>query len=518
MRRFASLLFVMAINVFVALTATDTVSAQFQCPAGSRPVPGGGGIMCQCPDGSYAGLYTGCRQPQRPQTQIPPGSVPCGSGYCPPATLCLGGNRCSPVNAVDCGNGQYCNPGQRCSAGGGCVPQEAVDCGQGRYCNSGMVCAGTNQCISQLEAARRDCDSTDRIRVITGCGKVISDNTESLNTRAEAYIKRGVFYRNEGNSDLALSDFDSAIKLNPHSARYFGVRGLTFNLRNNYDRAISDFGEAIRLDPNNAQFFTLRGLAYHQRFQSFPDRKDDLQRAKGDFEKALQLPPTLEEHRKSQEIARTNLASILDSEAKARNASPIAKFSSFATGLPVSTIVTGSIAAILAVILLGLLYHSHLRPKGSVAAGDSHTAPPAERRNYEIVSARPVATSKTSAPSSLASDEVTPTGARASTTEQASVLSKQPSDVLVGIGTIGVIGSVIWWFIFYSEVNKAFGGKSSEMGEALKCLVSNTGPCGFVTGLASATGHMAYHPMYFWISAVVLAIGLFLRHSGHSNK
>jgi hypothetical protein len=44
----------------------------YQCPAGSVPVAGGGGMMCRCPDGSYAGI-SGCRvaQPQRVQPQIP---------------------------------------------------------------------------------------------------------------------------------------------------------------------------------------------------------------------------------------------------------------------------------------------------------------------------------------------------------------------------------------------------------------------------------------------------------------
>jgi hypothetical protein len=53
---------------------TSTAHCQtYQCPAGSRPVGGGGGTMCQCPDGSYAN-YWGCRgspQQQQPQAKVP---------------------------------------------------------------------------------------------------------------------------------------------------------------------------------------------------------------------------------------------------------------------------------------------------------------------------------------------------------------------------------------------------------------------------------------------------------------
>jgi hypothetical protein len=40
----------------------------FQCPAGSRQVSGGGGIMCQCADGSFASI-SGCRVQQRQMQQ-----------------------------------------------------------------------------------------------------------------------------------------------------------------------------------------------------------------------------------------------------------------------------------------------------------------------------------------------------------------------------------------------------------------------------------------------------------------
>jgi hypothetical protein len=43
--------------------ASNCAKAQF-CPPGSRSVAGGGGTMCQCPDGSFAGI-SGCRAGQQ---------------------------------------------------------------------------------------------------------------------------------------------------------------------------------------------------------------------------------------------------------------------------------------------------------------------------------------------------------------------------------------------------------------------------------------------------------------------
>jgi hypothetical protein len=96
--------------------------------------------------------------------------------------------------------------------------------------------------------------------------------------------------------------------------------------------------------------------------------------------------------------------------------------------------------------------------------------------------------------------------------------SKKFGQNLITIGIIGVTGSVIWWFIFYSKVNQAFGGNASRMfdEQTLKCLIWNSGPCGFVTGIASAAGELAYQPMFLWISAVVVVVGLVMKNSSSS--
>lgn len=125
--------------LFGSLAWPESAPAQWGslCPPGSTPVPGGGGMMCQCPDGSFANYGQACAQaaPMCPQ----------GTSYCSNARLCCNPGYycsvygCTPHGAVDC-SGYYCNPGQQCGSARSCMPAGVVDCGQGRHCPAGRVC------------------------------------------------------------------------------------------------------------------------------------------------------------------------------------------------------------------------------------------------------------------------------------------------------------------------------------------------------------------------------------------
>jgi hypothetical protein len=167
---------VLVLGAMIALPGTSSAQ-MFQCPAGSVSVSGGGGMMCQCPDGSFASIY-GCEQHQQQQQSmcpsgqepcpafnlccyagnycsrygcIPHNSVECGGWHCVPGQQCSRMHgRCLPVGQVDCGT-YHCSPGNKCGSGNSCLPEDAADCGPGRgYCTGGNKCSRDGKrCLTQ---------------------------------------------------------------------------------------------------------------------------------------------------------------------------------------------------------------------------------------------------------------------------------------------------------------------------------------------------------------------------------
>jgi tetratricopeptide (TPR) repeat protein len=100
-----------------------------------------------------------------------------------------------------------------------------------------------------------------------------------------AFDARGDAYKSKGELDRAIADFDEAVRLNPKDAFAFSHRGTVLRQRGDHDRAIADFSEAVRLDPEYAGGFSDRGSEYAQ--------KADYDRAIADFDKAVSLDPSL---------------------------------------------------------------------------------------------------------------------------------------------------------------------------------------------------------------------------------
>jgi len=100
-----------------------------------------------------------------------------------------------------------------------------------------------------------------------------------------AFDARGHAYEDKGEFERAIADFDEAVRLNPKDAFAFSHRGAALRQRGDHDRAIADFNEAVRLDPDYAEGFSYRGSEYAE--------KGDYDRAIVDFDKAISLDPRL---------------------------------------------------------------------------------------------------------------------------------------------------------------------------------------------------------------------------------
>jgi Flp pilus assembly protein TadD len=98
----------------------------------------------------------------------------------------------------------------------------------------------------------------------------------------EAFTNRGFVYLYKADYDRAIRDFGEAIRLRP-SSDLFANRGLAYFNKRDYERAIQDYGEAIGLSPNDAELFNDRGAVYAG--------KGDYERAIQDYGQALRLNP-----------------------------------------------------------------------------------------------------------------------------------------------------------------------------------------------------------------------------------
>ncbi len=118
---------------------------------------------------------------------------------------------------------------------------------------------------------------------IAGCTTVIQSGRENTNMLATAFNLRGNAYYAKKELDLAIADYDQAIRLNPNDAVFYSNRGGALLGKNQPDRAIADLDQAIRLNGKNARPYLERGHAYRG--------KGMLDRAIADYEQAILLNP-----------------------------------------------------------------------------------------------------------------------------------------------------------------------------------------------------------------------------------
>jgi tetratricopeptide (TPR) repeat protein len=101
-------------------------------------------------------------------------------------------------------------------------------------------------------------------------------------TYALAYYNRGGTYRRAGNQDLALSDVNESIRLEP-TADAYNRRGLILKDKGDIESALKDFDAAVGMDGSHIYALTNRADAYRR------TGKSDL--ALADYKKGLSLNP-----------------------------------------------------------------------------------------------------------------------------------------------------------------------------------------------------------------------------------
>lgn len=103
---------------------------------------------------------------------------------------------------------------------------------------------------------------------------------------AEAYLKRGEAFAGAKRYDLAIADYNMAIRLKPGYAEAYNDRGHAYHWKGgDGDRALADFTRAIELRHNYPTAYNNRGVVYMAGGHAA--------RAIPEFDRALQLNPNL---------------------------------------------------------------------------------------------------------------------------------------------------------------------------------------------------------------------------------
>ena len=128
----------------------------------------------------------------------------------------------------------------------------------------------------------RDCDRPDLDRRIAACTAILHRNQDRAAWGA-AYSNRASAFRDKGDYDRALADYDMSIRLFPEVAAYWMNRGGLRSSREEFDLAITDLTKAIQLDPTLWMSFNNRSVAWRE--------KGEYTKAKEDIDQAIRLAP-----------------------------------------------------------------------------------------------------------------------------------------------------------------------------------------------------------------------------------
>jgi tetratricopeptide (TPR) repeat protein len=128
---------------------------------------------------------------------------------------------------------------------------------------------------------------------------------------AEAYVGRGDAYKtgafwDKANLDRAIADYSEAIRLKPKSFAVYNKRGSAYETKGDVDRAIAEYSEAIRLDPKYSPAYASRGNTYRA--------KGDMERAIEDYRAFLALPPSSATDQSLQQSVQEWLAKLMQSQ------------------------------------------------------------------------------------------------------------------------------------------------------------------------------------------------------------
>jgi len=163
----------------------------------------------------------------------------------------------------------------------------------------------------------------DHDMAITNYNKAINLDPNNI----EAYYLRGIVYYEKQNYDQAIKDYTKAIneakkktkKIDPKIAMVYGNRGMVYKNKGDNKKALEDYNKAIENDPNNV-------IAYINRGNLYAISEGTLDMAIDDYNTALSLDPNNSDAKKSLELiqkskknigSKVNLSDAIEEKEKA---------------------------------------------------------------------------------------------------------------------------------------------------------------------------------------------------------
>lgn len=101
----------------------------------------------------------------------------------------------------------------------------------------------------------------DMDKVIADCTALLGSADVPVSRRAEVLNNRAIAQTRKHEADLALRDYDEAIKLAPDYANALFNRGVLYLEKQKYGSAIADFNHALALEPDFAEAYFNRASA-----------------------------------------------------------------------------------------------------------------------------------------------------------------------------------------------------------------------------------------------------------------
>lgn len=150
--------------------------------------------------------------------------------------------------------------------------------------STAVLPSGARASAEDITETLGDCqdDEIENDARVDICSRLADDTSLPEDLRAEAFLNRGIVYLDDKRPELALADFEQAIKFNPEYPTAHAYRGEANKTLDRLDEALVDYNTAVALDKaQSPDLLAFRGQV-HRRMGSFD-------KAQADYEAALKL-------------------------------------------------------------------------------------------------------------------------------------------------------------------------------------------------------------------------------------